>query len=77
MHDAVVWKIIDEYPLCKAKAQKRSVKANEFVPRALVDKLMKKAIPVWQVILGLSRCGGTIDRALTRIPTTCGLLLVG
>jgi integrase len=34
------------------------VKVNEFVPREVVDKLMKKANPVWQVILGLSRYGG-------------------
>ena len=27
-------------------------------PREVVDKLMKKANPVWQVILGLSRYGG-------------------
>jgi len=58
MHDAVDWKIIDENPFCKVKTQKSSVKVNEFVPREVVDKLMKKANPVWQVILGLSRyCG--------------------
>ena len=34
------------------------MKVNEFVPRKVVDKLMKKANPVWQVILGLSRYGG-------------------
>ena len=34
------------------------MKVNEFVPREVVDKLMKKANPVWQVILGLSRYGG-------------------
>jgi hypothetical protein len=55
MHDAVDWKIIDENPFCKVKTQKSSVKVNEFVPREVVDKLMKKANPVWQVILGLSR----------------------
>ena len=55
MHDAVDWNIIDENPLCKVKTQKSSVKVNEFVPREVVDKLMKKANPVWQVILGLSR----------------------
>ena len=43
---------------CKVKTQKSSVKVNEFVPREVVDKLMKKANPVWQVILGLSRYGG-------------------
>jgi integrase len=58
MHDAVDWKIIDENPFCKLKTQKSSVKVNEFVPREVVDKLMKKANPVWQVILGLSRYGG-------------------
>jgi hypothetical protein len=58
MHDAVDWKIIDENPFCKVKTQKSSVKVNEFVPREVVDKLMKKANPVWQVILGLSRSGG-------------------
>ena len=58
MHDAVDWKIIDENPFCKVKTQKSSVKVNEFVPREVVDKLMKKANPVWQVILGLSRYGG-------------------
>jgi len=52
MHDAVDWKIIDENPFCKVKTQKSSVKVNEFVPREVVDKLMKKANPVWQVILG-------------------------
>ena len=55
MHDAVDWKIIDENPFCKVKTQKSSVKVNEFVPCEVVDKLMKKANPVWQVILGLSR----------------------
>lgn len=55
MHDAVDWKIIDENPFLKVKTQKSSVKVNEFVPREVVDKLMKKANPVWQVILGLSR----------------------
>jgi hypothetical protein len=55
MHDAVDWKIIDENPFCKVKTQKSSVKVNAFVPREVVDKLMKKANPVWQVILGLSR----------------------
>jgi len=58
MHDAVDWKIIDENPFCKVKTQKSSVKVNEFVPREVVDKLMKKANPVWRVILGLSRYGG-------------------
>jgi integrase len=58
MHDAVDWKIIDENPFCKVKTQKSSVKVNEFVPRDVLDKLMKKANPVWQVILGLSRYGG-------------------
>jgi len=58
MHDAVDWKIIDENPFCKVKTQKSSVKVNEFVPREVVDLLMKKANPVWQVILGLSRYGG-------------------
>jgi len=58
MHDAVDWKIIDENPFCKVKTQKSSVKVNEFVSREIVDKLMKKANPVWQVILGLSRYGG-------------------
>ena len=58
MHDAVDWKIIDENPFCEVKTQKSSVKVNEFVPREVVDKLMKKANPVWQVILGLSRYGG-------------------
>ena len=50
--------IIDENPFCKVKTQKSSVKVNEFVPREVVDKLMKKANPVWRVILGLSRYGG-------------------
>ena len=50
--------IIDENQFCKVKTQKSSVKVNEFVPREVVDKLMKKANPVWQVILGLSRYGG-------------------
>jgi integrase len=58
MHDAVDWKIIEEDPFLKVKTQKSSVKVNEFVPREVVDKLMKKANPVWQVILGLSRYGG-------------------
>jgi site-specific recombinase XerD len=53
MHDAIDWKIIDENPLFKVKTQKSSVRINEFVPREVVDKLMKKANPVWQVILGL------------------------
>jgi hypothetical protein len=43
MHDAVDWKIIDENPFCKVKTQKSSVKVNEFVPREVVDKQMKKA----------------------------------
>jgi len=55
MHDAVDWKIIEENPFLKVKTQKSSVKVNEFVPREVVDKLMKKANPVWKVILGLSR----------------------
>ncbi|MFM8262319.1 MAG: hypothetical protein ACKN9S_08575 [Pirellula sp.] len=58
LHDAVDWKIIDENPFLKVKTQKSSVKVNEFVPREVVDKLMKKANPVWQVILALSRYGG-------------------
>jgi integrase len=58
MHDAVNRKIIDENPFCKVKTQKSSVKVNEFVFREIVDKLIKKANPVWQVILGLSRYGG-------------------
>ena len=58
MHDAVDWKIIDENPFCKVKTQKSSVRGNEFFPRQVVDKLMKKATPVWQVILGVSRYGG-------------------
>ncbi len=52
MHDAVDWKIIDENPFCKVKTQKISVNVNEFVPREVVDRLMKKANPIWQVILG-------------------------
>ena len=58
MHDAVDWKIIDENPFCKVRTQRSTVKVNEFVPREVVDKLMKKANPVWKVILGLSRYGG-------------------
>ncbi|MFM8216959.1 MAG: tyrosine-type recombinase/integrase, partial [Pirellula sp.] len=57
-HDAVDWKIIEENPFLTVKTQNSSVKVNEFVPREVVDKLMKKANPVWQVILGLSRYGG-------------------
>ena len=58
MHDAVDWKIIEENSFCKVKTQKSSVEFNEFVPREVVDKLMKKANPVLQGILGLSRYGG-------------------
>ena len=47
MHDAVDWKIIDENPFCKVRTQRSTVKVNEFVPREVVDKLMKKANPVW------------------------------
>jgi integrase len=61
MHDAVDWKIIDENPFCKVKTQKSSVKVNEFVPREVVDKLMKKANPVWQVILGLRTPSETLS----------------
>jgi site-specific recombinase XerD len=57
MHDAVDWKIIDENPFSKVRTQRSTVKVNEFVPREVVDKLMKKANPVWQGILGLSRFG--------------------
>ena len=56
--DAVDWKIIDENPFSKVRTQRSTVKVNEFVPREVVDKLMKKANPVWKVILGLSRYGG-------------------
>ncbi|MCE2751113.1 MAG: site-specific integrase [Pirellula sp.] len=58
MHDAVDWKIIDENPFSKVRTQRSTIKVNEFVPREVVDKLMKKANPVWKVILGLSRYGG-------------------
>jgi len=58
MHDAVDWKIIDGNPFSKVRTQRSTVKVNEFVPREVVDKLMKKANPVWQVILGLRRYGG-------------------
>jgi integrase len=58
MHDAVDWKIIDENPFSKVRTQRSTVKVNEFVPREVFDKLMKKANPVWKVILGLSRYGG-------------------
>ena len=58
MHDAVDWKIIDENPFSKVRTQRSTVKVNEFVPREVVDKLMKKANPVWKVILALSRYGG-------------------
>ena len=50
--EEVDWKIIEENPFLKVKTQKSSVKVNEFVPREVVDELMKKANPVWQVILG-------------------------
>ena len=50
--EEVDWKIIEENPFLKVKAQKSSVKVNEFVPREVVDELMKKANPVWQVIFG-------------------------
>jgi len=43
MHDAVDWKIIDENPFSKVRTQRSTVKVNEFVPREVVDKLMKKA----------------------------------
>ena len=58
MHDAVDWKIIGQNRFCKVRTQRSTVKVNEFVPREGVDKLMKEANPVWQVILGLSRYGG-------------------
>ena len=58
MHEAVDWKIIDENPFSKVRTQRSTVKVNEFVPREVVNKLMKKANPVWKVILGLSRYGG-------------------
>ena len=38
--------IIDENPFCKVKTQKSSVKVNEFVPREVVDKLMKSRTAV-------------------------------
>jgi integrase len=34
------------------------VKIDGFVSREVVDKLLKKANPVWQLVLGLSRYGG-------------------
>ncbi len=49
---AVVVGIIDENPFRKVNTQKSSMKVNEFVPRGIVDKLMKKANLFWQVILG-------------------------
>jgi hypothetical protein len=55
MRDAVDWKIIDENPFLKVKTQRSSVKVNEFVPREVVDKLMKKARPVRHAIWGLCR----------------------
>ncbi|MFM8571328.1 MAG: tyrosine-type recombinase/integrase, partial [Pirellula sp.] len=58
MHDAQDWKLIEENPFCKVKAQRNNMKVNEFVPRELVDKLMKKADPIWRTIIGLSRYGG-------------------
>jgi integrase len=57
-HDAVDWKLIDSNPFTKVKPQRGCMKVNEFVPREVVDKLMKKANPVWRVIIGLSRYGG-------------------
>ena len=57
MHDAVDWKIIDENPFCKVKTQKSSVKVNEFVPREVVDKLMKKANLRSEMTLLLPRAG--------------------
>jgi len=50
--EEVDWKIIEENPFLKVKTQKSSVKVNEFVPREVVDELMKKANPVWKVIFG-------------------------
>ena len=58
MHDAVDWKIIDENPFCKVKTQKSSVKVNEFVPREVVDKLMKKANLRSEMTRLLRRAGG-------------------
>jgi hypothetical protein len=45
---------------------KRIQFARQFVPREVVDKLMKKANPVWQVILGL-RCHERMDSPSRRI----------
>jgi hypothetical protein len=58
MHDAVDWKIIDENPFCKVKTQKSSVKVNEFVPREVVDKLMKNANLRSEMTRHLRRAGG-------------------
>jgi hypothetical protein len=45
--EEVDWKIIDGNPFLKVKTQNSSVKVNEFVPREVVDELMKKANPGW------------------------------
>jgi site-specific recombinase XerD len=71
MHDAVDWKIIDENPFCEVKTQKSSVKVNEFVPREVVDKLMKKANPVWQKP---SRSLATRANTWSRLPSIERLL---
>ncbi len=58
------WKEIGSLGVCPETGRltrflpRLSVKVNEFVPREVVDKLMKKANPVWQVSLGLNRYGG-------------------
>jgi hypothetical protein len=44
------------------------VKVSEFVPREVVDKLMKKANLAWQAILGLNRYGGLRTPSETQEP---------
>jgi len=60
MHDAVDWKIIDENPFSKVRTQRSTVKVNEFVPREVVDKLMKQFLANrWG--LGQPSCVVSID----------------
>jgi len=37
----VEWKLIDETPFWKVKTQKSSVRVNGFVPREVVDQLIR------------------------------------
>lgn len=58
LNDAVNWQLISSNPFAKVKCPRSTLKANCFVERETVSRILKCSNPTWKLIIALSRYGG-------------------